>query len=72
MEDKLSQTPIDTGCPPKNFPLLGTSYSETTSVFGLKLWLQGLLMRAPCCRSFKSNRSFVSEYDQLNYWSCYR
>ena len=46
---------------------LGTSYSETTHLFGLKLWLQGVLMRAPCCRSFKSNRCLVSEYEAPNF-----
>ena len=46
---------------------LGTSYSETTHLFGLKLWLQGVLMRAPCCRSFKSNRCLVSEYEVSNF-----
>ena len=39
---------------------LGTSYSETTSLLGLKLWLQGVLMRTLCCRSFKSNWCLVS------------
>ena len=46
---------------------LGTSYSETTHLFGLKLWLQVVLMRAPCCRSFKSNRCLVSEYEVPNF-----
>ena len=46
---------------------LGTSYSETTHLFGFKLWLHGVLMRAPCCRSFKSNRCLVSEYEVPNF-----
>ena len=41
----------------------GTSYSETTHLLGLRLWLQGVLMRALCCRSFRSNRCLVSEYE---------
>ena len=46
---------------------LGTSYSETTHLFGLKLWLQGVLMRALSCRSFRSNRCLVSEYEVPNF-----
>ena len=42
---------------------LGTSYSETTHLLGLRLWLQGVLMRALCCQSFRSNRCLVSEYE---------
>ena len=44
---------------PKKF---GTSYSETTHLLGLRFWIQGVLMRALCCRSFRSNRCLVSEY----------
>ena len=46
---------------------LGTSYSETTHLLGHKLWLQGVLMRALCCRSFRSNRCLVSEYEVSNF-----
>ena len=61
------------GCPKKMShswepKKLGTSYSETTHLFGLKLWLQGVLMRAPCCRNFKSSRCLVSEYEGPNFW----
>ena len=28
---------------------LGTSYSETTNMLALRLWLQGVLMSTPCC-----------------------
>ena len=42
---------------------LGTSYSETTSLLGLKLWLQGVLLWTLCCRSFKSNWCLVSAYE---------
>ena len=45
---------------------LGTSYSETTHLLGLRLWLQGVLMRALCCRRFRSNRCLVSEYEVPN------
>ena len=45
---------------------LDTSYSETTHLLGLRLWLQGVLMRALCCRSFRSNRCLVSEYEVPN------
>ena len=45
---------------PKKF---GTSYSETTHLLGLRFLIQGVLMRALCCRrSFRSNRCLVSEY----------
>ena len=43
------------------------SYSETTHLLGLRLWLQGVLMRALCCRSFRSNRCLVSEYEGPNF-----
>ena len=39
---------------------LGISYSETTHLLGLKLWLQGVLVRALCCRCFRSSRGLVS------------
>ena len=42
---------------------LDTSYSETTHLLGLRLWLQGVLMRALCCQSLRSNRCLVSEYE---------
>ena len=49
---------------PKKF---GTSYSETTHLLGLRFWIQGVLMRALCCRSFRSNRCLVSEYEVPNF-----
>ena len=59
---------------PKNVPLLGTKkvrhfvFRNYKSVMlGLQLWLQGVLMRAPCCRSFKSNICLVSEYEVPNF-----
>ena len=42
---------------------LGTSYSETTNLLDLKLRQQGVLMSTPCCRSLRSNRLVVSEYE---------
>ena len=50
----------------KNVPLLGTQnvrlfvFRNYTSLLGLKFWLQGVLMRTLCCRSFKSNWCLVS------------
>ena len=41
----------------------GTSYSETTNLLGLRLWLQGVLMSTPCCQISTSNRLVVSEYE---------
>ena len=46
---------------------LDPSYSETTHLLGLRLWLQGVLMSALCCRSFRSNRCLVSEYEMSNF-----
>ena len=40
-----------------------TSYSETTNLVDLKLWLQGVLMSTPCCRISTPNRLVVSEYE---------
>ena len=42
---------------------LGTSYSETTNLLGLRLWLQGVLMSTPCCQISTPNRLVVSEYE---------
>ena len=47
---------------------LGTSYSETTNLLDLKLRQQGVLMSTPCCRSLRSNRSIVSEYEVPKVW----
>ena len=47
---------------------LGTSYSETTNLLDLKLWQQEVLMSTPCCRSLRSNRSVVSEYEVPKVW----
>ena len=41
----------------------GTSYSETTNLLGLRLWLQGVLMSTPCCQISTPNRLVVSEYE---------
>ncbi len=45
---------------------LGTSYPESTHLLGLRLWLQGVLMRALCCRSFSSNRCLNTKC--LSFW----
>ena len=42
---------------------LGTSYSETTNLLGLRLWLQGVLMSTPCCQISTPNRLVVSKYE---------
>ena len=47
---------------------LGTSYSETIDLLDLKLRQQGVLMSTPCCRSLRSNRSIVSEYEVPKVW----
>ena len=56
-----------TGCFKKKYThlgnqTLGTSYSETTNLFDLKLWQQGVLMSTPCCQISTSYRLVVSEY----------
>ena len=57
-----------TGCLKKSLhsweiKTLGTSYSETTNLLSLRLWLQGVLMSTPCCQISTPNRLVVSEYE---------
>ena len=48
-----STAEVNTGCLKKREPKkLGSSYSETTHLLGLKRWLQGVLTL--CCQSFGS------------------
>ena len=42
---------------------LGTSYSETTYLLGLKLRLQRVLMSTPSCQISTPTRLVVSEYE---------
>ena len=45
-------------------PTLGTSYSETTNLWGVGQ--QGVLMSTPCSQSLRPNRLVVSEYEVPN------
>ena len=49
---------------------LGTSYSETTYLSGLKLRLQRVLMSTPSCQISTPNRIVVFEYEVLKVFVC--